>query len=426
MSVRAVIGTQWGDEGKGKIVDLLAQDADVVIRFSGGNNAGHSIENEFGKFVVHIIPVGIFNPNTICIVGAGTVVHLETLIDELRELRDLNVRTDNLFISKKAHLVMPWHIWQDQAEEARRNPHDKIGTTNRGMGPVFSDKVARKGLRVGDLLDFDSFRTRFYEIYEEKLLILKHVYGVFTLSFPFPTQILDEFEAFRAEVRDFIIDTEPITWDALGKKKNILLEGAQAILLSIDHGTYPFVTSSNCGAAQAAEGSGIPPNKIDEVIGVVKAYTTRVGAGPFPTRANDFYDERLREAGHEYGATTGRPRMCGWIDLPLLRYAAQLNGFTSLAITKLDVLSGFSRLEVGTGYICEEHHPCTDPYCGLGDKLAAYESVSGWRKDLTGLREYDELPPNARAYIALIEGAMACSARYISVGPKREQTIIRK
>ena len=260
MSVKAVIGTQWGDEGKGGIVEWLAQDADMVIRFSGGNNAGHTVINEQGEFKLHIVPVGILNPNTTCIVGTGTVVHLETLVDELRELHERGIPADNLLISRKAHLVMPWHIWQDEAEEAQRNPQDKIGTTKRGMGPVFADKAARRSLRAGDLLDFDSFVIKFREIYDEKIRILDSIYGDFTLVRPYPHQILEQYRAFLDSVGDFITDTELVTWDALDHGKNILLEGAQAVLLGIDHGTYPYVTSSNCGIAQAAEGSGIPPH----------------------------------------------------------------------------------------------------------------------------------------------------------------------
>lgn len=426
MGVRAVIGTQWGDEGKGGIVDYLAQDADMVIRFSGGNNAGHTVINEQGEFKLHIVPVGIFNPKTTCIIGTGTVVHLETLVDELRELHERGISADNLFISRKAHLVMPWHIWQDEAEEAQRNHQDKIGTTKRGMGPVFADKAARLGLRAGDLLDFDAFEKKFHEIYNEKMRVLSGVYGDFTFVRPYPGQILERYKTLLEDVRDFIVDTESLAWDALDKGQNILLEGAQAVLLGIDHGTYPYVTSSNCGIAQAAEGSGIPPNMINEVIGVVKAYTTRVGAGAFPTKAQDKDDERLREQGKEYGATTGRPRMCGWVDLPLLEYAARLNGFTSIVITKLDVLSDFDRIPFGKGYHCEKHgDSCTNGLCGLEGQKARYGSAKGWKVNIENTRHWDELPDLAQRYVRRIEKAMRCPAQLISVGPERDQIIIR-
>lgn len=431
MPVKAVIGAQWGDEGKGGIVDLLAKDADMVIRFSGGNNAGHTVINEQGEFKLHIVPVGILNPNTTCIVGTGTVVHLKTLVDELRELREREISTGNLLISRKAHLVMPWHIWQDEAEEAQRNPQDKIGTTKRGMGPVFADKAARRGLRAGDLLDFDSFVTKFHEIYNEKMHLLSGVYGDFTLVRPYPHQILGQYRAFLDSVRDFIVDTESVTWDALDRGENILLEGAQAVLLGIDHGTYPYVTSSNCGIAQAAEGSGIPPHMINEVIGVVKAYTTRVGAGVFPTRVYGEMDERLREGGDkrgwEYGSTTGRKRRCGWLDLTLLKYAAQLSGFTSLAITKLDVLSNFDRIPFGKGYQCEQDpsEVCTHYYCGFDGAQAVYGRATGWKQDISSARNWEELPSLAQRYVRRIEEAMNAPATLISVGPERDQTIIR-
>lgn len=431
MPVTAVIGAQWGDEGKGKIVDLLAQNANMVIRFSGGNNAGHTVLNELGEFKLHIIPAGIFNSGTRNIIGSGTVVHIPTLLEELKELSEKNISVDNLMISAKAHLVMPWHIWMDEAEEFRRTNAQKIGTTKRGMGPVFADKHARCGLRVGELLNLDYFRKHFEEVYNDKIRLLKYVYGYKQKLTAF-SKLFDEFIAQAKPIKRFIADTERITWDYLDRDLNILLEGAQGVLLDIQHGTYPFCTSSNVGVGAAAEGSGIPPSYINEVIAVVKAYTTRIGPGAFPTRAEAENDEKLRELGREYGATTGRPRMCGWIDLPLLGYANHLNGFTSIAVTKLDILSNFDRIFVGTRYFerSSESHPYPlshgDPFrvLNIDGIRAEYYEAPGWNIDISDIRDRADLPKEAEHYLRLIEIAAGAKAKFISVGPGREETIV--
>jgi len=432
MPVTAVIGTQWGDEGKGKIVDLLAQDADMVIRFNGGNNAGHTIENEHTKDMpegvakLHIVPAGVFNSKTLNVIGAGTAVHIPTLAREISELRSGGLSVDNLIISKKAHLVMPWHVLLDEAEELKRSPRNKIGTTKRGMGPVFSAKHARKGFRAGDLLKAD-FRDRFFDQYNEYELMLQILYRHWDI--PNPSSMYREFMEYAEQIRGLIHNAENEIDAYLNGGSNILLEGAQAVLLDIDHGTYPFCTSSACTIAAASQGSGIPANRIDERIGVVKAYSTRVGPGAFPTRLEGAMDNKLREWGREYGATTGRPRACGWLDLPLLSYANRLNDFTSIAVTKIDILDNLQQFYVGVGYKnCSEHEQvvCEDASCGLEeDSQAALRLVDGWNSDITGVTKYSRLPKKARAYVRSIEDAMSTKARFISVGPHRDQTIVR-
>ncbi|MDX1535266.1 MAG: adenylosuccinate synthase [Candidatus Spechtbacterales bacterium] len=427
MSVKAVIGAQWGDEGKGKITDLLAQDADFVIRFNGGNNAGHTVKNEHGEFKLHIMPSGVFNPDTVNIIGSGTFVDVHTLVEEIASLRKAGIAVDNLFISKKAHLVMPWHIDIDEAQELKRSDKDKIGTTKRGIGPTSGDKYARHNLRVGDLLDKDLFAKKFEEYFYFADKRLKSLYGHIGLVHP-PIVLMREFWESAQEIVPLIRDTEEITWKALDDDKNILLEGAQAVLLDVDYGSYPFVTSSACTVASAAQGSGIPPSLITERIAVVKAYSTRIGPGAFPTfEKNSLIDIELRERGNEYGATTGRPRMCAWLDIPLLRYAARLNDFTALAITKLDVLSGINPLWIGLTYECLQtstHSRCTHTDCGINGATALTEEIRGWARDISEIRERIWLPWEAEAYVQLIEDQMQAPAKFISVGPERDQTII--
>lgn len=426
MSVRVVIGSQWGDEGKGKIVDSLAQGADMVVRFNGGNNAGHTVINEHGEFKLHIVPSGIFNPKTLNVIGAGCAIHAPTFVQEFQDLIKAGIQPTNLFISAKAHLVMPWHVLLDEAQEMKRGKKEQIGTTRRGIGPVFADKYARRGLRAGDLLSPFDFRKRFLEIYDEKRRELVYVYE-YSDKLPSSKKIYEEYMDSAEWLIDFIGDAENIVWEYMDSGRNILLEGAQAVLLGINHGTYPYVSSSDAGVSDAIVGSGVPWNKIDEVIAVVKAYPTRIGTGAFPTKANCRADKLLREAGNEYGATTGRPRMCGWLDLPLLRYAARLNGFTSFAVTKLDVLSKMSGIKVGTGYTCKDKGvgSCTHAACGLNNQSAILEAVDSWHDagDISSARSREELPKAANAYIDLIEEALQCPPQFISVGPHRDQTI---
>jgi len=426
MSVTAVIGAQWGDEGKGKIVDLLAQDADMVVRFNGGNNAGHTIVNEIGEFKLHIIPAGIFNMQTLNIVGAGCAVHAPTFVQELNELIEAGVQPRNLLVSAKAHLVMPWHVMLDEAQEKKRSRKEELGTTRRGIGPVFSDKYARRGLRAGDLLVPSAFKRKFYDIYDEKKRELVHVYD-YDGKLPSAKKLYDEYMSYALWLADFIEDVEKFIWQYADDGMDILLEGAQAVLLGINHGTYPFVTSSDGGVSDALAGSGLNFKQIDEVIAVVKAYSTRIGAGAFPTKATPQIDELLRTAGNEYGATTGRPRMCGWLDLPLLRYASRLNGFTSFAVTKLDILNELDEIKVGTGYKCSEKKNtfCKHAQCGLNGRPARLETVDNWHntKRTSQARHREDLPDAANAYVELIEEVLRCPAKFISVGPHRDSTI---
>jgi len=409
MPVTVVLGAQWGDEGKGKIVDMLAQNADYVIRFNGGNNAGHTIVNEHGTFALHLIPSGIFYPSTKCIIGNGVVVNPETLLTEIEELRKINLDLDGrLIISTLAHLVMPWHIMRDRAQEEKRGPN-KIGTTLRGIGPAMSDKISRNGLRVGDMLNKDSFVKKFRLAHEESSAILKALGSKDKISWP--QDIIDKYLRHAELLKPYIADTLAIVTKALDNNERIILEGAQGAMLDIDFGTYPYVTSSGCGTAAACQGSGIPPTKIDKVIGVIKAYSTRVGEGPFPTEMDKETAERIREKGKEYGATTGRPRRCGWLDLVSLIEAININGISEIAITKLDVLSSLGKLSVGIFY-------------GSDGEVSYVNDLKGWSAELQDIKQLDELPNAVRNYIKFIERQVHVPIKYISLGPDRKQTII--
>ena len=409
MPVTVVLGAQWGDEGKGKIVDMLAQNADYVIRFNGGNNAGHTIVNEHGTFALHLIPSGIFYPSTKCIIGNGVVINPETLLTEIEELRKINLDLGGrLIISTLAHLVMPWHIMRDRAQEEKRGPN-KIGTTLRGIGPAMSDKISRNGLRVGDMLNKDSFVKKFRLAHEESSAILKALGSKDKISWP--QDIIDKYLRYAESLKPYIADTLTIVTKALDNNERIILEGAQGAMLDIDFGTYPYVTSSGCGTAAACQGSGIPPTKIDKVIGVIKAYSTRVGEGPFPTEMDKETAERIREKGKEYGATTGRPRRCGWLDLVSLIEAININGISEIAITKLDVLSSLGKLSVGIFY-------------GSDGEVSYVNDLKGWSAELQDIKQLDELPNAVRNYIKFIERQVHVPIKYISLGPDRKQTII--
>src|SRR3989344_2891483 len=409
MPVTVVLGAQWGDEGKGKIVDMLAQNADYVIRFNGGNNAGHTIVNEHGTFALHLIPSGIFYPSTKCIIGNGVVVNPETLLAEIEELKNLNQsRNERLIISSLAHLVMPWHIMRDRAQEEKRGLN-KIGTTLRGIGPAMSDKVSRNGLRAGDMLKKDTFVKKFRIANEENSTILKALGSKDKISWP--QDVLDKYLRYAELLKPHIADTLAILTPALNNNARIILEGAQGAMLDIDFGTYPYVTSSGCGTAAACQGSGIPPTKIDKVIGVIKAYSTRVGEGPFPTEMDKETAERIREKGKEYGATTGRPRRCGWLDLVSLSEAININGISEIAITKLDVLSSLGKLSVGIFY-------------GSDGEVSYVNDLKGWSAELQDIKQLDELPNAVRNYIKFIERQVNVPIKYISLGPDRKQTII--
>lgn len=424
MAVTAIVGGQWGDEGKGKIVDFLAEKATVVARFSGGDNAGHTIVNPYGEFRLHLVPSGIFYPQTTCIVGNGVVVNPAVLFEELSNLQNHGVDTSRLFISNRAHLIMPYHILFDGLEEERR-AGGAIGTTRRGIGPAFSDKIARMGIRSGDLLDKDSFRDRLKSVLELKNAILTAVYRK-------PPLVLDEvFEQYcryGEELRPFIRDTTPIIREAIKKGEPVLLEGAQGTLLDPDFGTYPYVTSSSPLSGGGCLGAGVSPREIGHIIGVFKAYVTRVGSGPMPTELKDEVGELIREKAHEYGATTGRPRRCGWFDAVAGRFSAEVNGFTDLALTHLDTFDGFPSIKICTAYKLGDE--TLDSFPGDAATLEkchpVYEELSGWEGPISEIADFARLPSEARRYLTRIEELLRCPISSISLGSKREQMITVK
>ncbi len=430
MTVTAVVGAQWGDEGKGRIVDYLAQRAEMVIRFQGGDNAGHTVVNERGTFRLHLVPSGIFNPGTRCIVGPGTVVNPQTLLAEMAELAAAGIGLDNLWFSERAQVVMPYHRLLDGLEESARGSA-QIGTTRRGIGPAYADKAARTGLRLGDLVRPDYLRCRLELILPQKNLSLGH-FGQAPLDLD---ALLELAAAWSEALGPRIVDTLPMVRDTVRAGRDVLLEGQLGVMRDLDWGTYPYVTSSNPLSGGACAGAGLPPSAITEVIGVVKAYCTAVGAGPFPTELRDEAGARLREMGQEYGATTGRPRRCGWLDGVALPYATWLSGFTALAITKLDVLDGVPELKICTGYRLAPHGSAT---AGLHDQVisrmpdtpdlerveAVYETWPGWQTPTRGARTWGDLPPAARAYLVRISELAGAPIALVSVGPDREQLIV--
>lgn len=420
MSVVAVIGGQWGDEGKGRIVDLLAQQANMVIRYSGGNNAGHTVINDRGAFKLHLVPAGIFNPRTTNVIGTGVVVDLQSLLEEMATLAQAGVTFDNLIVSDRAHVVLPFHRDQDRIQESLRGD-DRIGTTGRGIGPAYSDKMERVGIRMGELLDGDALRNRL-----RRLLDLKNRFlaanGAPQLEWEATYDVLRE-AAGRLGSR--IAPTHPLVQSALRRGERVLLEGAQASLLDIDWGTYPFVTSSAPGAAGACQGSGIAPSYLEHVLGVYKAYTTRVGGGPFPTELADATGDAIRERGQEYGTTTGRPRRCGWFDAVAARYVAELNGIGHLVFTKLDILDELPTLRICTGYRLDGQP--IDYVPGSILELARvepiYEELPGWQAPTDRARRWDELPPKARAYLERLAELIGVPIAIVSVGPTRDDSI---
>ncbi len=422
MPVTVVIGGQWGDEGKGKIVDLLSEEVDVVARYQGGANAGHTICWEDETFVLHLVPSGIFHQGTTCVIGNGVVIDPAAVLEEIRMITELGYEVEGrLFISHNAHLIMPYHKKLDQARERYRDA-DAIGTTGRGIGPAYMDKFARSGIRVVDLLDRDALRRKIESAMEEKNAILRSVYGADELDVE---AIIEEYVEFDRFIDPYVTDTTAYLNEALKDGKRVLAEGAQGSLLDVDFGTYPYVTSSHPTVGGCCTGLGVPPTAIDRVIGIVKAYCTRVGNGPFPTELEDATGQRLRDVGHEYGATTGRPRRCGWLDLVALRYTAMVNGFTDLAITKLDVLTGLDELKVAThyGYDDKETSRFPSETQTLDRVEPLYETLDGWHDDITGVDRFDDLPDAARRYLRFITDAAGVDISLISTGPKRDQTI---
>jgi len=418
-----IVGTQWGDEGKGKIVDLLAEFADIVVRFQGGNNAGHTMVVDGEQFISHLVPSGILQEKT-CLLGNGMVVDPEVLIKELDNLngKGIDVGPDRLKISEKAHIIMPYHKHIDLARENMKGGQ-KIGTTGRGIGPCYEDKATRIGVRFVDLLDPKEFAEKIKTILEEKNFYLEHFFSAETLD---PAGIIDQYKGYADRLSPHIINISIVMNQAIKENKQILFEGAQGTHLDIDHGTYPFVTSSNTVSGNACCGAGIGPKEINGVVGIVKAYTTRVGSGPFPTELFDEIGDKIQKKGAEFGATTGRKRRCGWLDTVLLRNAARLNGLTGLVITKLDVLDGLEHLKICTGYQYNgkivRDFPASLKI--LGSCKPVYEVLPGWPEDISDIRKFEDLPENARHYLHRIEALTETPIDIVSVGPGREETIV--
>ena len=420
MGITVLVGSQWGDEGKGKIVDILSEKFEFVVRYQGGANAGHTVEIGDNQFILHLIPSGILRKDVICVIGNGVVIDPKALLEEIEFLEKNNINVNGrLFISHNAHLVMPYHKLLDTINESGEN---KIGTTGRGIGPCYIDKFARNGIRIVDLIDNGKLRNKICENVNEKNRLLKNVYKHTGLDVD---DIINEYVQYKKLIDSYVTDVPLMLNNAIKDGKNILLEGAQGALLDVDHGTYPYVTSSNPTSGGASTGTGIPPNKITSVFGIVKAYTTRVGQGPFPTELTDSDGEKLREIGSEYGATTGRPRRCGWFDSFLVQYSAMINGVDSVAITKLDVLSTFEKIRVCVGYKMNGSTMRSFPSdaAELNKITPIYETVDGWLEDISDCRSYESLPVKTQKYLNFISDNANIKIDIISVGPKREQTI---
>ena len=422
-----VVGTQWGDEGKGKIVDLLTRYADCIVRFQGGNNAGHTLVVEGRQFIFHLIPSGILYENKKCMIGNGVVIDPEVLLAEMQELQEtgLPVTPERLMISENAHLIMPYHKALDLNQEAALKSSKKIGTTGRGIGPCYGDKINRKGIKIGDLLDEDLFKEKLKDNIEEKNFLLTKQLNSEPVSF---AAINNQFQVFAEKLSPYLGNVSVALDQARKSGKHILFEGAQGTQLDIDHGTYPFVTSSNTVAGNACTGSGFGPVHIDAVIGILKAYTTRVGSGPFPSELFDETGEQLQKKGGEFGATTGRKRRCGWLDSVVANEAIRLNSITGLAVTKLDVLSGQSVLKIATSYEADDQTFKAMPSnIRITEKVKpVYEEVAGWQEEIGAARSLDDLPRQARDYIKRIEDITETPAVIISVGPARDETLLLK
>jgi adenylosuccinate synthase len=419
------VGAQWGDEGKGKIVDWLAPRAQLVVRFHGGNNAGHTLVVDGEQTILHVVPAGVLDPGTVNVIGPGVVVDPTVLLGEIAELERRGALRDpsRVRVSGRAHLILPWHRALDKArEEAARER--AIGTTGRGIGPAYEDKVARRGIRVADLLRVEDLREAIHRVAEQKNFELVNYYHWEAVD---PDEVHARALEWGRQLEPYVDHTERTIERALRDGKNVLFEGAQGTFLDIDHGTYPYVTSSNCVAGAVCAGAGIGPTRIDRVLGITKAYTTRVGGGPFPTEDSGALGERLRTAGAEFGATTGRPRRCGWLDAVMLREAATVNGFTQLAINKLDVLSGIPELRIATAYKVNgkltREFPMTLSEIEAAEPV--YETLPGWTGDISGCRRFEELPDLARRYVDRVEALAGVPVELISIGPGRDETISR-
>ncbi|AYW47677.1 adenylosuccinate synthase [Tetragenococcus osmophilus] len=422
MSSVVVVGTQWGDEGKGKITDFLSENAEVIARYQGGDNAGHTIKFDDVTYKLHLIPSGIFYKEKISVIGNGVVVNPKSLVEELNYLKEHGISTENLRISDRAHVILPYHIKLDQLQEDAKGA-DKIGTTIKGIGPAYMDKAARVGIRIADLLDKDIFSERLKANLADKNRQFEKMYDDKAIAFE---DIFEEFYNYGQQIKQYVADTSVILNDALDRGKRVLFEGAQGVMLDIDQGTYPFVTSSNPVAGGVTIGSGVGPSKIDKVVGVCKAYTSRVGDGPFPTELFDEVGDQIREVGHEYGTTTGRPRRVGWFDSVVMRHSRRVSGITNLSLNCVDVLSGLDTVKICTAYELDGkliyHYPAS--LKELNHCKPVYEELPGWSEDVTQCKTLEDLPENARNYIRRISELVGVRISTFSVGPDRNQTNI--
>jgi len=420
---RILIGAQWGDEGKGKIIDLLARKSDIIVRYQGGNNAGHTVRFSDKTYILHLIPSGILHSGKVCVIGNGVVLDPEAFFEEVDVLESKGINVDGrLFVSEQAHLIMPYHKIMDCLREENLKKSEMIGTTKRGIGPCYADKMARVGLRAGDLKNLGYFKDRLESVLEEKNAVLRKIYGHPGISFK---EVYKHCLKYRKRLLGFLTDTPTYLYNASRKGKSILFEGAQGTLLDVDHGTYPYVTSSNASVGGAIAGSGVSPTVIDRVIGVVKAYTTRVGEGPFPTQFPASLMKQIQTKGEEFGATTGRPRRCGWFDAVIARYSVRINGLDEMAMMKLDVLSGLPEIKIAVAYKLggKEFSDFPPSSCDFSRCQPVYETMKGWNEDLTGVRRWKQLPPNARKYLKRLESLMETPISVVSIGSKRSQTI---
>mgnify|MGYP006358261301 FL=1 len=422
MSTYVIVGTQWGDEGKGKIIDVLSPKADYIVRYQGGNNAGHTVVVNDDKFILHLLPSGIINSKGKCVIGAGVVVDIDVLLEEIAVLEKRGMKLDNLFIDERAHIIMPYHIEIDKAKEEAMG-ENKIGTTQRGIGPCYIDKIARNGIRIGDLLEPERFRDKLtWNVLEKNDMLVRYGKPTFDLEELY-NKVMELADKIKFRIIDGVVEIN----EAIEDKKLVLFEGAQALMLDIDYGTYPYVTSSSPTAGGVTTGVGVSPRKIERILGVMKAYVTRVGEGPFPTEQDNEIGEKLRAIGHEYGATTGRPRRCGWLDLVIGRYAVLINGLTDIVLTKIDVLTGFEKIKVAVGYEIDGKVHTSYPGNLRKSKplKIVYEELDGWMEDITQIKNYEELPENCKKYIEYIENKLNCNVSMVSVGPERSQNIYR-
>ncbi len=427
MTTLVIVGSQWGDEGKGKITDLLSEQADLVVRYQGGSNAGHTVVWENNTFIFHHLPSGILHSGTKCFIGSGVVLDPEILLQELEELKNKGIEVEgNLFIDYKTHVVLPYHKILDEIKEEKRGK-SKIGTTKRGVGPAYIDKIARTGIRMVDLIEKDLLVLKLKNNLREKKDIFQYLYQV-DFSFEQQENLIKDYLEYGKKLKKYVVDVSLLVNQAIDEGKKVLFEGAQGTLLDIDHGTFPYVTSSNPIAGGACTGSGVGPTKIDKVLGITKAYTTRVGSGPFPTELKDKLGEYMREEGGEYGATTGRPRRCGWFDVVIVKYAVRINGLDSLALTKIDVLNNMDKIKICTAYKYKgkviQEFPANLEI--LAQCTPVYEELEGWREDISDIKSFDQLPQSLKNYIQKIEEIVKTKIVLISVGPERNQTIFRE